>query len=40
VVVKKPSPDEIEHLRKEGAGDAQAAGVSIEASGVEIVASR
>jgi hypothetical protein len=36
VVVKAPDPDDVKHLKGEGAGDAAAARVSIEASGVEI----
>ena len=36
VLVKQPKPEEVEHLRKEGATDAAAAKVSIEATGVEI----
>ena len=36
VVVKEPKPSEIEHLKQEGAGPAAAAGVSIEATGVEL----
>jgi hypothetical protein len=36
VLVKEPKPDEVEHLRKEGASDAAAARVSVEATGVQI----
>jgi hypothetical protein len=36
VVVKAPDPDEVEHLKGEGAGEAAGARVSIEASGVEV----
>lgn len=36
VLVKEPTPDEVEHLRKEGASGAAAAKVSVEATGVEI----
>lgn len=36
VVVKAPDADDVKHLKGEGAGDAAAARVSIEASGVEI----
>lgn len=36
VVVKAPDPADVKHLKGEGAGDAAAARVSIEASGVEI----
>ena len=36
VLVKEPKADEVEHLRKEGASDAAAAKVSVEATGVEI----
>ena len=36
VVVKAPDPDDVKHLKGEGAGDAAAARVSIEASGVEL----
>ena len=36
VVVKPPKPDEIDHLKSEGAGEAAAARVSIEASAVEL----
>jgi hypothetical protein len=36
VVVKQPKAGEVEHLKKEGAGEAAAAQVSIEATGVEL----
>jgi hypothetical protein len=36
VVVKAPDPDDVKHLKGEGAGDAAAGRVSIEASGVEL----
>ena len=36
VVVKRRDADEVDHLKGEGAGDAAAARVSIEASGVEL----
>ena len=36
VVVKAPDPDDVKHLKGEGAGDAAGARVSIEASGVEL----
>jgi hypothetical protein len=36
VLVKEPKPDQVEHLRKEGATEAAAAKVSVEATGVEI----
>jgi Domain of unknown function (DUF4920) len=36
VVVKQPKPEDVEHLRSEGAGAAQASNVSIEATGVEL----
>jgi hypothetical protein len=36
VVVKQPKPDEVAHLQGEGAGQAAAADVSIEATGVEL----
>jgi hypothetical protein len=36
VLVKPPRADEVAHLKSEGAGDAAAARVSIEATGVEI----
>ena len=36
VVVKQPTPEDIAHLKAEGAGDTVAAKVSIEATGVEI----
>src|SRR5688572_18671210 len=36
VVVKPRDADEVDHLKGEGAGDAAAARVSIEASGVEL----
>jgi hypothetical protein len=36
VVVKEPKPGEIEHLTREGAGQAAAERVSIEATGVEL----
>ena len=36
VVVKAPDPDDVKHLKGEGAGDAAASRVSIEASGVEL----
>jgi hypothetical protein len=35
-VVKQPKPDEVAHLQGEGAGQAAAADVSIEATGVEL----
>jgi hypothetical protein len=36
VVVKEPKPDEVAHLKGEGAGEAAAARVSIDATGVEL----
>jgi hypothetical protein len=36
VVMKRRDADEVDHLKGEGAGDAAAARVSIEASGVEL----
>ena len=36
VLVKEPKPDQVEHLKKEGATEAAAAKVSVEATGVEI----
>ena len=36
VIVKAPDPDDVKHLKGEGAGDAAAARISIEASGVEL----
>jgi len=36
VQVKTPDPDTVEHLQKEGAGEAAARKLSIEATGVEI----
>ena len=36
VVVKQPKADEVEHLKKEGAGEAAAGRISIEATGVEV----
>jgi hypothetical protein len=36
VVVKAPDTDDVKHLKGEGAGEAAAATVSIEASGVEL----
>lgn len=36
VIVKQPTPQEIEHLEHEGAGASAASRVSIEASGVEL----
>jgi Domain of unknown function (DUF4920) len=36
VVVKEPQPAAVEHLKREGAGSAAAARVSIEATGVEL----
>ena len=36
VMVKEPDPDDVKHLKGEGAGDAAASRVSIEASGVEL----
>ena len=36
VVVKQPTPEDIAHLKAEGAGETVAAKVSIEATGVEI----
>src|SRR5688572_11586677 len=36
VVVKEPDPDDVKHFKGEGAGDAAASRVSIEASGVEL----
>jgi hypothetical protein len=36
VVVKAPDPDDVAHLKDEGAGEAAAARVSIEATGVEL----
>jgi uncharacterized protein DUF4920 len=36
VVVKAPHPDDVKHLKGEGAGAAAAARVSIEATGVEL----
>ena len=36
VVVRQPSPEEIEHKQGEGAGQSVAAKVSIEATGVEL----
>ena len=36
VLVKEPKADQVEHLKKEGATEAAAAKVSVEATGVEI----
>jgi hypothetical protein len=36
VVVKQPRPEDVAHLKGEGAGEAAGAKVSIEATGVEI----
>ena len=36
VVVKQPRPEDVAHLKAEGAGEAAAGRVSIEATGVEI----
>lgn len=36
VVVKQPTPEDVAHLKAEGAGQSVAAKVSIEATGVEI----
>jgi hypothetical protein len=36
VVVKQPTPEDVAHLKAEGAGETVAAKVSIEATGVEI----
>lgn len=36
VIVKEPDQDRVEHVKSEGAGEAAAAKVSIEATGVEI----
>jgi hypothetical protein len=36
VLVRRPDPDDVAHLKDEGAGEAAAARVSIEATGVEL----
>jgi hypothetical protein len=36
VVVKKPTPEDVAHLKSEGGGEAVGSQVSIEATGVEI----
>lgn len=36
VMVEKPDPEKVEHLKKEGASAAAAAQVSLEATGVEV----
>jgi len=36
VMVKEPDPDDVKHLKGEGAGEAAASRVSFEASGVEL----
>jgi hypothetical protein len=36
VIVKQPTPEDVAHLKAEGAGETVAAKVSIEATGVEI----